>query len=89
VNNASLFGPLFNTLNPAQATSQRFRQGAFSLVSIQATWTDRTDHYWVTVYSNNLFDKSFRMISSGSVAAGDYSVPGEPLTYGVKIGYRF
>lgn len=85
VNNASLFGPLF----PPSADLQRFRQGAYSLVSLQMTWTDPSDHYWVTGFVNNLFDKSYRMISSGSTSAGDYSVPGEPQVYGVKVGYRF
>ena len=85
VNNASLYGPLF----PPRADMQRFRQGAYSLVSLQMTWTDATDHYWVTGFVNNLFDKSYRMISSGSTSAGDYSVPGEPQVYGVKVGYKF
>jgi iron complex outermembrane receptor protein len=85
VNNASLYGPLF----PARADMQRFRQGAFSLVSLQATWTDPTEHYWITGFVNNLFDKSYRMISSGGTTSGDYSVPGEPQVYGVRVGYKF
>jgi iron complex outermembrane receptor protein len=85
VNNASLYGPLF----PPRANMQRFRQGAYSLVSLQATWHDPSDHYWVTGFVNNLFDKSYRMISSGGTTSGDYSVPGEPQVYGVKVGYRF
>ncbi|CAN7272281.1 TonB-dependent receptor [Phenylobacterium sp. LjRoot225] len=89
VNNASLYGPLFAASNPTLAKSQRFRQGAYSLLSLQATWSDPTDRYWVTVYGNNLTDTSYRMISSGSVSAGDYSVPGEPRVYGVKVGYKF
>lgn len=84
INNASLYGPLF----PPRADMQRFRQGAFSLISLQATWTDPTDHYWLTVFANNLFDKTYRMLSSGG-SFGDYSVPGEPQVYGVKLGYRF
>jgi iron complex outermembrane receptor protein len=84
INNASLYGPLF----PPRADMQRFRQGAFSLVSIQATWHDSTDHYWVTAFANNLFDKTYRMLSSGG-GFGDYSVPGEPQVYGVKVGYQF
>lgn len=89
VNNASLYGTLFLPANPDVAGAQRFRQGAFSLVSIQATWTDPTEHYWVTAFCNNLFDKSYRMVYSGSPAAGDYSAPGEPQVYGVKVGYKF
>jgi len=85
VNNASLYGPLF----PPRADMQRFRQGAYSLVSLQVTWRDPTDHYWVTGFVNNLFDKSYRMISSGGTTSGDYSVPGEPQVYGVKVGYKF
>lgn len=85
VNNASLYGPLF----PPRANMQRFRQGAYSLVSIQATWTDPTDHYWITAFCNNLFDKTYRMISSGGTTSGDYSVPGEPQVFGVKVGYKF
>lgn len=85
VNNASLYGPLF----PPRADMQRFRQGAYSLVSIQATWHDSTDHYWITGFANNLFDKTYRMIFSGGTTPGDYSVPGEPRVYGVKVGYKF
>ncbi|CAN7492389.1 TonB-dependent receptor [Phenylobacterium sp. LjRoot219] len=89
VNNASLYGPLFLPANPGVAGAQRFRQGAYSLVSIQATWTDPTEHYWVTAFCNNLFDKTYRMVYSGSVSAGDYSTPAEPQVYGVKVGYKF
>jgi iron complex outermembrane receptor protein len=89
VNNASLYGPLVAPINPAMAKSQRFRQGAYSLLSLQATWTDPTDHYWLTVFGNNVTNKSYKMIYSGSTTSGDYSVPGEPRVYGVKVGYRF
>jgi iron complex outermembrane receptor protein len=83
--NASLYGPLAPA---ALASKQRYRQGAYALVSARAVWTDAGDHVRVTVFGNNLTNKKYRMTYSGG-SFGDYSAQATPFTWGVKLGYSF
>jgi iron complex outermembrane receptor protein len=84
VSNPSLYGPLF----PAAANVQRFRQPAYSIVNLSATWRDASNHYSITAFGNNIFDKLYRNTYSGSVFS-DLVVPGDPATYGVRVRYEF
>lgn len=85
LSNPSLFG----ALAPAgQANQQRYRQGAYGLVNAQVGWTAPGDHFTLTVYGENLTNTKYRVVSSGG-AFGDYDIFGEPITYGVRVGYKF
>jgi iron complex outermembrane receptor protein len=84
VNNPSLFGPLAGEL----ADQQRFRQGAYALVNASVTWTEPNGHFYVGVFGRNLTDHEYRMTYNGG-ANGDYSTLAEPLTYGVRAGFRY
>jgi iron complex outermembrane receptor protein len=85
INNASLFGPLAGA---ALANKQRFRQGAYTLVNLRATWTDANGRFNVGVFGNNVTDKTYKITYNGT-AFGEYASYGEPATYGVRVGYEF
>lgn len=82
---ASLYGP---AAGPALANKQRYRQGAYTLVNLQMTWTDPSERYRVMLYLNNVTDKRYKITYNGG-AFGDYSSWGQPRTWGVKVGYDF
>jgi iron complex outermembrane receptor protein len=72
----------------AVATKQRYRQPGYALWNATITWTDPTDHYWVSLFGRNLTDKTYfnnlRGFASGD--EGDYA---PPRIIGGRIGYRF
>ena len=83
-NSASLYGPLAG----ARANQQRYRQGAYVLLNLQANWTDPSDHFTLGVFGNNVTNKIYRLTYSGG-GFGDYSSWASPATYGARIGYKF
>jgi iron complex outermembrane receptor protein len=85
LSNPSVFGALV----PSAAREQRYLGKAYTLLNAQATWTDSSSHYKVTVYGNNLFDVKYRITFNGNAATGDYNSWSEPRTYGVRVGYSF
>jgi iron complex outermembrane receptor protein len=85
INNASIYGPAA----PASlAGKQRFRQKAYTLLNVQATWTDPSEHYSLGVFATNLTDVRYRITYSAG-ANGDYGTPGTPRQIGVRAGYQF
>ncbi len=85
INNASLFGPLAPA---ALRGKQRYRNPKTTLVDGEVIWTEPDGHYWVGVFGKNLTNKSYRLTYNGG-AFGDYSSKAQPITYGVKAGYKF
>lgn len=85
-NNPSLYGPLAAANLQKQ---QRYRQSAYATVNLQATLADMDDHYKLTVYVNNVTNKSYKMAYNGSGLTGDYAVWSQPVTAGVRIGVQF
>jgi iron complex outermembrane recepter protein len=85
VSNPSLFGP---AAGAALATQQRFRQGSYTLANGEITWFSPDKSYWVGLYGKNLTNKSYRLTYNGG-ANGDYSTKAPPISYGVKVGYKF
>ena len=85
ISNPSLFGP---AAGPELADEQRFRQGSTFLANAQASWTDPSDRVTLTVFGNNLTNKSYRLTYNGG-NFGTYSSKAAPLTYGVRAAYKF
>lgn len=84
-NSPSLYGPL----GPAgQEMEQRYRQGAYALLNLQAGWTDASERYKISVYVNNVTDHVY-MLSYNGGGYGDYASWGQPRTYGVRITANF
>ena len=85
VNNPSLYGP---AAPAALQNKQRYRQPSFTLVDGEITWYSDGERYWIGVYGKNLTNKSYRLTYNGG-AFGDYSAKAPPISYGVKVGYKF
>ena len=85
INNASIFGPVAPA---AIANKQRFRQKAYTLVNLQATWTDPSEHFSLGVFATNVTNVKYRITYSAG-ANGDYGTPGTPRQVGVRAGYQF
>lgn len=85
VTNPSLFGPLA----PAGlANKQRYRQKAYGIVNLSLDWTDPSEHFTVGAYADNVTNTRYALIYSGS-ALGDYKQLADPVTYGVRVGFRY
>ena len=74
VNNPSLYGPLAGA---ALANQQRYRQGAYALLNLQASWTNPTDLFTLTAFVNNVTNTRFKLVTSGG-AFGDYRQYNQP-----------
>jgi iron complex outermembrane receptor protein len=85
VSNADVYGPLAPV---ALQHEQRFLQGGYVLLSAQASWTDPTNHWTFTIYGDNLANVTYRNTYNGA-AFGDFSVRADPITGGVRVGYKF
>jgi iron complex outermembrane receptor protein len=70
------------------ADQQRYRQGGFGLLSGQIAWTDPSGQYRVSIWAKNLTNKVYRYTYDGAFQ-GDWSVKAQPISYGVKVGYKF
>jgi iron complex outermembrane receptor protein len=88
LSNPSVYGTLPG-MSPEFSREQRFLGSAHTLLNANATWTDGSGHYKVTVFGNNLTNVKYRITYNGSTATGDYNSWGEPRTYGVRVGYSF
>ncbi len=71
-----------------RANKQRATQDSFVLLNASVTWTDSSDSYYVRVWGNNLGDEEYRT-HYNPLSAGTYAPIGEPLTYGLTVGYKF
>lgn len=86
VANLSLYG---SQAGPGySANKQRYREGGYTTVNTQLNWTDSTQRFTVGAYVENVTDKRYKLVYSGSTL-GDYAQYAEPRTYGVKFGYSF
>ena len=85
VANPSLFGPLAGA---ALANKQRYRQNGYAIFNAQANWTDPSDHFTLGVYGENLGNKRYNFVLSGGTF-GDYSQAIDPISYGVRAGFKF
>ncbi len=85
VANPSLFGPL----GPAgMAEKQRYRQKGYAIANAQINWTDPSDHVTIGVYADNITNTRYDFVLSGGLF-GDYSQGNEPVSYGVRGGFKF
>ncbi|MFI4982760.1 MAG: hypothetical protein ACHQIO_20610, partial [Nevskiales bacterium] len=100
VNNPSLYdinlgqcpggvaGPTCQQVGANLLGKQRYRQAGYTLVSGEIAWYAPNDRYWVGVYGKNLTNKSYKLTYNGS-SYGDYASKAPPISYGVKVGYKF
>jgi iron complex outermembrane receptor protein len=83
--NPAVYGPLA----PADLQhKQRFRQPKYAQADASLIWTDPSDHWWVGVYGTNLTNNLTKLSYTGNVA-GNYFLPGPPVQFGGKAGYKF
>jgi iron complex outermembrane receptor protein len=86
LNNPSVYGSL---VAPQWQNEQRFVGSAHFLLNLNATWTDASGHYKLTVFGDNITNTDYRLTFNGNANTGDYSSWGEPRTWGVRAGYNF
>ncbi|MDT0509812.1 TonB-dependent receptor [Novosphingobium sp. MMS21-SN21R] len=85
VSNPSLFGPR----GPAGlANKQRYRQKGYGIANAQINWTDPSDHVTIGAYADNITNTRYNFVLSGGLF-GDYAQGNEPVTYGVRAGFKF
>ena len=58
------------------------------LVNAQASWTDPSNHFTLTVFGNNLTDQAYRLTYNGGFF-GDYGTKSQPVTWGLTGAYKF
>lgn len=69
--------------------SNRIKQDAYHLLNSTLTWDSSDKRYWVQLWARNLFNKfTFAQVYEGGGGTDNYA-PGEPRTYGVKMGVHF
>lgn len=85
VSNPSLYGPL---AGPDLANKQRYRQGAYAMMNIQANWTDPSDHLTIGVFVNNVTNTRYLIVTSGGTY-GDYRNFSQPVQAGVRARVRY
>lgn len=66
----------------------RLIQGSYALVNAQTVWTSPDDRYTVTVWGRNLSNSKPLLTVSSSVL-GDQAAYYRPITYGVRVGFKF
>ena len=84
-NNPAVYGPL----SPGLETVERYRQGAYATLNLQASWATQDDAYKLTVYVNNLTNQRYKEAYNGSNLTGDYAVWAQPITAGARISAQF
>jgi iron complex outermembrane receptor protein len=85
VANPSLYGPL----GPAGlADKQRYRQKSYAIANAQINWTDPSEHVSVGIYADNITNTRYNFVLSGGLF-GDYSQGNEPVSYGLRAGFKF
>jgi iron complex outermembrane receptor protein len=67
---------------------QRYRTNSFTLFDGEVTWYAPGERYWVGVYGKNLTNARYKRAFNGNVF-GDYATIGQPISYGIKVGYKF
>lgn len=67
---------------------RRYVENGYIMASVQANWTDASGHLTIGVYSDNVFNTRYKIVSSGS-AFGSYNIYSEPRMTGVRVGFRY
>jgi iron complex outermembrane receptor protein len=82
----SSYVPVSDSFDPA-THALLFQQGGYALTNGSLTWTGPGDHLWLSLYSNNMFNRRYRIYYNYSTF-GAYDVENQPVTYGVRVGYN-
>jgi iron complex outermembrane recepter protein len=83
---SSSYVPVSDSFDPT-THALLFQQGSYELANGSVTWTGPGNHLWASVYSNNMFNRRYKIYYNYSTF-GAYSVENEPVTYGVRVGYN-
>lgn len=69
-------------------TQGLLNQPSFSLVSASIGWTSLNERWDMRLWGKNLTDEKYVGVLQSAPMVMKYT-PGEPLTYGVRVGYHF
>lgn len=70
-------------------SDNRLRQPSYHQVNASVTWTPPSGRYSVQVYGHNLNNPRYFLSVSEASSGSDAYTPGDPRTYGVKVGVKF
>lgn len=80
--------PTNSSLNLATG-DYAFRDDAYTLVNLSATWNSTDDSLHLTLFGKNVTDEKYHVSYNAFSTFGQHEIYGEPATYGVRIGYDF
>jgi iron complex outermembrane receptor protein len=86
VSYSSSYVPVSDSYDPASG-ALLFKQGAYALTNGTVTW-NANDHFWLGVYSNNMFNRRYRIYYNYNTF-GAYDSENQPVTYGLKVGINY
>ena len=86
VSYSSSYVPVSDSYDPASG-ALFFKQGAYALTNGTVTW-NANDHFWLGVYSNNMFNRRYRIYYNYNTF-GAYDSENQPVTYGLKVGINY
>ncbi|MFA5630640.1 MAG: TonB-dependent receptor [Porticoccaceae bacterium] len=67
----------------------RLKEPSHQLVNLEASWTDPSSKYKVSLWGRNIFEEKYSVYTNNSPSSGDAYVPSEPRMYGVNFEYNF
>ncbi|MFA5630976.1 MAG: TonB-dependent receptor [Porticoccaceae bacterium] len=67
----------------------RLHVDSFTYLNAALTWTDPSSAYQVTLWGKNLTDEFTYSMLTGQSGGTDLGGPGEPRTFGIRVGYKF
>jgi iron complex outermembrane receptor protein len=68
--------------------NEQFKQDAYTLLNVRATWVSPSEAFSVAVYGTNVTDEEY----ISAILPGDQAIErgyGEPASYGVTVGYKY
>jgi len=66
----------------------RFEENGYFLANAQLSWTDPNEHFTATLFSDNITNTRYKIISTG-FAYHSYDQFNEPRTVGVRLRYKY
>lgn len=100
---SSSFAPTNNSIFQFQATTptgavvpgivstsrkRRFLENGYFLANVQANWTDPSNRWTLGVFSDNVLNTRYKIVSTGN-AFGSYDIFSEPRMTGARVSFRY